>query len=57
MASTEDKERRIRRLKNHFKKDLRTPKYQQRIINPKKVEYKKQKYRNYEDYEVEFDTE
>ena len=57
MSSAEDKERRIRRIRNHIKKDLRTPKYKQHVINPKKIEYKRQKYRNYEDNEVEFEVE
>jgi len=57
MSGLEEKERRIRRLRNHIKKDLRTPKYKQHVINPKKIEYKRQKYRNYEDNEVEFEVE
>lgn len=49
MSSIEDKEKKIRRLKNKVAKDLRTRKYRQRT-EPPKVIYDKQKYRNYKDY-------
>ena len=53
MSSQEDKDKRIRRMRNHIAKDLRTNKYNQKVINPKKIEYKKTKYRNFEDNENE----
>lgn len=57
MSSIEDKEKKIRRLKNKVAKDLRTRKYKQRI-EPHMEVYDKQKYRNYKDYtELEDDGE
>lgn len=43
MASTEDREKHKRRRTNRIAKDLRDPggKFRQRVINPKKEEYKR----------------
>ena len=43
MASTEDREKHKRRRTNYYAKDLRSPdgKYKQKIIDPRKEEYKR----------------
>lgn len=41
MASAEDREKHKRRRTNWIAKDLRSPKYQQKVIDPRKEEYKR----------------
>ncbi len=47
MTAPEDKDRRIRRIKNRIAKDLRSNKYGQRIVKDKEI-YDRNKYRNIE---------
>ena len=43
MGSQEEKERKIRRIRNHIAKDLRREEYRLRVVTPKKGEYKRVK--------------
>lgn len=44
MGSQEEKERKIRRIRNHIAKDLRREEYRLRVVTPKKGEYKREKF-------------
>jgi hypothetical protein len=44
MSSQEEKEKKMRRIRNHIAKDLRRDECKQRVVTPKKGEYKRKKY-------------
>ena len=43
MSSQEDREKHKRRRVNYIAKDLRSPKYKQKVIDPRKEEYRRVK--------------
>jgi len=45
MASQEEKEKKMRRIRNHIDKDLRRDEYKQRVVTLKKGEYKRKKFK------------
>lgn len=52
MTTPEDKEKHQKRRRNHVAKDLRTPKYKQRKIDPKRSEDEaERRFRRYNDFE------
>ena len=58
MAPLDDKIRHSRRRKNHIAKDLRSPKYRERTVDPKRLEDEAEKrFRRYHTFDEYFDTE
>jgi len=50
-----DKDKRKRRRQNHIAKDLRTPKYRQRVIEPRRLEDEEERRIRRYGYDLELD--
>lgn len=58
MSGFDEKIKRSRRRKDHIAKDLRSPKYRERAVDPKRLEdEQEQRFRRFHNFDEYFDTE